>query len=116
LIIKNDNNFCLVVIEWESGIVCTQRGYIYFEKELFNSLRTKMGYYSIKGEALTTKFAFLGDSKIIVSKEKGYARNDTLLLKDKNSRGTFTLKNTSLPALLPTGFLIGSLQVDPKIR
>lgn len=70
------------------------------KRELFNPLQATMGYYSIKGEAMTTKHAFLGDGGIIVSKMKGYARNDTLLLRDKNSRGTIYIKKYVPPGLV----------------
>jgi len=80
--------------------IVSKKDTLNLKRELFNPQQAKMGYYSITGEELTIKLAFLGDGAVIVRREKGYARNDTLLLKDKNRWGTIYIRKHVPPGLI----------------
>ena len=61
-------------------------------RDVFNPLKAKMGYYSVTNNVLRTRIATIGDCSLYVSNEKGYIRNDTLMLEEKHHHGSISIK------------------------
>jgi hypothetical protein len=68
-------------------------------KDNFNPLKAKMGYFGVNNKVIFTKIATMGDGTLYISNEKGYIKNDTLSLEDKNHHVTLYVKSVVSPEL-----------------
>jgi hypothetical protein len=73
---------------------------ILLDRTYFNPKKAKMGYYTVHNGLIRTRIFTDGDCDVIISENKGKAKNDSLILSNKNNHGHIYIKSNVPPDLL----------------
>lgn len=70
------------------------------QRDFFNPVKAKMGYYNMNGKVLKIRIATIGDCTLYISDSEGTIQNDTLKMLNKNYSGKIYKKVTVPKSLL----------------